>query len=139
MAGLILGVTAAAVVAVILLLRRELLRNQEAGRSFAALAPLRVVSGTLLIVVFVLVAAGLLFAVPREGDVAPRSTVLLAYWLFIALLLVAILLLAGFDIFLVRRGFQIRQDEAFRDALIGRGRPRTAPQKKEPDAGGEKA
>ncbi|MBI3947746.1 MAG: hypothetical protein HY321_17635 [Armatimonadetes bacterium] len=135
MTWLVLGVAVAAVVAVILMLRGELSRSHDGGRGFDAPAPLRVVSGTLLIIVFVLVAAGLLFAVPRGGGSGAPSAMMVAYWLFIGLLLLAILALAVLDMFLVRRGFQRRQDEALRDAFVGRAGPQAPPGERRPGAG----
>ncbi|NLC58883.1 MAG: hypothetical protein GX774_18770 [Armatimonadetes bacterium] len=104
---------------ILLVLRREVPRWQEAGGAFALVAPLRLVTGSLLMLLILLVAIGIVYALPVPGTGTAPSPLMLTYWLFILLLVGAIVLLTLADFALVRRGFQRRQEEAFREALLG--------------------
>lgn len=119
MAWLILGAAVAADVVVAWLLRKEL-PQWRGDRAFALVAPLRLLIGVLLMILILLLGVGVAFVLPRPESGAPPSVEMIAYWLFIVLLVGAIVLLTFLDVALVRRGFQQRQDEAFADVLLGR-------------------
>jgi hypothetical protein len=132
MTYLILGAAVAAVAGVAHLLRREATRWQEGGPAFRLLGPLRIVSGAIFILLILLLAGGLVFALPRPGVHEP-SAMMATYWVFVMLLTLVLMLLTMFDFMLVRRGFQRRQDEALREALLGPTKQQAA-QSAEPDA-----
>ena len=123
MTWLILGIALVAVATVVVLLVKETRRWQDGSGPFSMVGSLRVVSGVLLIMVFVLVALGMVVALPREGAGAQPSPVMITYWIFIALLTGAVVFLTLLDMFLVRRGFQRQADQVLQEILGRRAQP----------------
>lgn len=120
MAWLIVGGAILIDVGIGLLLRREVQRWQGSGGALALVAPLRVVTGSLLMLLILLIAVGIVCALPVPGSGVAPSPVMIAYWLFIALVVGVIFLLSLADLALMRRGYRRSQEEALRDALLGR-------------------
>jgi len=131
MTWLVLGL---AVVAVASLMRRELARWRDSGSASTTMATLRLITGSLLIVVFVLVAIGRTYVLPQPGAGGSPSPVMITYWLFIVLMIGVIVLLAVLDMFLVRRGYERGQDQALREVLLGQGDGAASPAEEDPGA-----
>ena len=113
-------------------------RSQVArGWCFALVAPLRLLIGALLMTLILLLGVGVAFVLPKPESGTPPSAEMVAYWVFITLLVGAIMLLTFIDVALVRRVFQRRQDEVFADILLGRGQPRGTHAEEPPARDGE--
>ena len=136
MAWLIFGAAVAVDGLVAWFLRREVPRWREDG-SFALVAPLRLLIGALLMTLILLLGVGVAFVLPKPESGTPPSAEMVAYWVFITLLVGAIMLLTFIDVALVRRVFQRRQDEVFADILLGRGQPRGTHAEEPPARDGE--
>ena len=77
-------------------------RWREDG-SFALVAPLRLLIGVLLMVLILLLGVGVAFVLPRPESGTPPSAEMVAHWVFVTLLVGAIMLLTFIDVALVRR------------------------------------